>query len=191
MISISSQALIELVTGFLWPLTRILGVLAIAPPFGNSTIPMRIKLMLGVAIAMVVSPMLPAMPAVDPVSLSGMVITAQQLVIGLAMGFVMRVVFAGIEMAGEVAGMTMGLGFATFFDPQTHGRSSAISQFMVLTSTLLFVVADGHLAIITAIVESFQNLDKNRNVSCRSPRILCRQAPSNAERQATFHAKVM
>jgi flagellar biosynthetic protein FliR len=83
MISISSQTLIELVTGFLWPLTRILGVLAIAPPFGNSTIPMRIKLMLGVSVAMVVSPMLPKMPEVDPVSLSGMVITAQQLVIAL------------------------------------------------------------------------------------------------------------
>lgn len=164
MISISSQTLIELVTGFLWPLTRILGVLAIAPPFGNSTIPMRIKLMLGVSVAMVVSPMLPKMPEVDPVSLSGMVITAQQLVIGLAMGFVMRVVFAGIEMAGEIAGMTMGLGFATFFDPQTHGRSSAIAQFLVLTSTLLFVVADGHLAIITAIVESFQKIPVTTDV---------------------------
>ncbi len=158
MINFSSQQLIELITAFLWPLTRILGLIAVAPPFGNNAIPRQIKLMLGVALAMIVAPTIGKLPGADPLSLTGMLILTQQFVIGLAMGFVMRIMFAGIEMAGEVAGMTMGLGFATFFDPMTQGRNSAISQFLVLTATLLFLTLNAHLAMLSALVESFSTI---------------------------------
>lgn len=158
MISFSSNELIALLNSFIWPLTRILGMIAIAPPFGNNTIPVQIKLALGIVLALIVAPTLPAVPALDPVSLNGMLVLSQQLIIGMAMGFVMRVVFSAIEMAGEVAGLTMGLGFATFFDPQTQGRSSAIAQFLVLTATLLMLTANVHLSMLATLVESFQTI---------------------------------
>jgi len=68
------------------------------------------------------------------------------------------VVFSSIELAGEVSGLTMGLGFATFFDPQTQGRSSAIAQFLVLTSTLLMLTMNVHLTMLAALVESFHTI---------------------------------
>ncbi len=71
------------------------------------------------------------------------------------MGFAMRIVFAAVEMAGEVASLTMGLGFATFFDPQTQGRTSAISQFLALLATTIFIAANVHLVVLEVLAESF------------------------------------
>lgn len=158
MISFSSNELIALINSFIWPLTRILGLIAVAPPFGNNTVPVQIKISLGVVLALIVTPTLPTISNLDPISLNGILVLAQQLIIGVGMGFVMRVVFSSIELAGEVSGLTMGLGFATFFDPQTQGRSSAIAQFLVLTSTLLMLTMNVHLTMLAALVESFHTI---------------------------------
>ncbi|MCH8618816.1 flagellar biosynthetic protein FliR [Undibacterium sp. TS12] len=158
MISFSSNELIALINSFIWPLTRILGLIAVAPPFGNNTVPVQIKLSFGIVLALIVAPTLPLTPDLDPISLNGVLVLAQQLIIGIGMGFVMRMVFSSIEMAGEVSGLTMGLGFATFFDPQTQGRSSAIAQFLVLTATLLMLTMNVHLAMLEALVGSFQTI---------------------------------
>ena len=158
MVSFSGNDLIALIASFIWPLTRILGVIVIAPPFGNNSVPVQVKLILGVMIALIVTPIIPPLKNVDMISLTGIMILTQQFVIGSAMGFMMRVTFAGIEMAGEVIGLTMGLGFATFFNPQTQGRSSAISQFMVLLATLLFLTLNVHLSLIATLVDSFKTI---------------------------------
>jgi len=129
MITITSAELNTWIAAFIWPLTRILGLISAAPLFGNLTVPIRAKLGLGVMLSLIIAPNVPSLPALDPMSLPGLLILTQQLIIGLGMGFAMRIVFAAIEMAGELSGMTMGLGFATFFDPQSQGHSSAISQF--------------------------------------------------------------
>lgn len=158
MVVISSNELITLLLSFVFPLTRILGLIAIAPPFGNSGVPMQVKLLLGMLLAFIVAPSIPPINNVDPISISGIMILMQQLVIGLAMGFMIRVVFAGIEMAGETIGLTMGLGFATFFDPQTKGRSSAISQFLVIVTTLLFLSMNVHLSLFETLINSFKTI---------------------------------
>jgi flagellar biosynthetic protein FliR len=158
MISFTTTQLYAWIAGLLWPLTRILGLVASAPVFGNTGVPQLIKVTLGVLLAAVVAPTIPKVPAIDPTSWAGLLIVAQELLIGLAMGFTMRMVFASIEFAGEVASSTMGLSFATFFDPMSAGRTSAISQFLALVATMAFLALNAHLALIEALVESFFTL---------------------------------
>ncbi len=158
MISITSAELNTWIASFLWPLTRILGLVAAAPLFGNVSVPRRVKLGLGVMLAMVIAPAVPALPAADPMSLQGLLILVQQFVIGTAMGFAMRIVFAGIEMAGEISSMTMGLGFATFYDPQSRGHSSAISQFLALLTLMVYLATDLHLVLLSTLAQSFSTL---------------------------------
>ncbi|WP_374594052.1 flagellar biosynthetic protein FliR, partial [Aquabacterium sp.] len=81
---------------------------------------------------------------------------AQQVLIGLTMGFAARVVFAAIEFAGEMVGLQMGLNFASFFDPTTGGQSTAVSRFYGTIASWLFVVLNGHLLLTAAVVQSFQ-----------------------------------
>ncbi|MCS0589457.1 flagellar biosynthetic protein FliR [Massilia norwichensis] len=158
MISFTTTELYAWIGGLLWPLTRILGLVAAAPVFGNTGVPMLVKLSLGVLLSAIVAPTIPGIPAVDPTSWAGILILAQEMLIGAAMGFAMRLVFAAIEFAGEVASTTMGLGFATFFDPASAGRSSAIGQFLALVATMAFLAMNAHLVLIQALVESFYTL---------------------------------
>lgn len=158
MITFSSTEINTWIAAFLWPLTRILGLIATAPLYGNLSVPTSVKIGLGVLLALIIAPNVPAVAAADPLSLTGFLILLQQLIIGLAMGFAMRVVFAGVEMAGEITGLTMGFGFATFFDPQTRGRSSAISQYMALIALMLFLATNMHLALLATLSDSFTTL---------------------------------
>ena len=77
----------------------------------------------------------------------------------------MQLVFAAVEMAGSLIGMAMGLGFATFFDPQSKGTSSAISQFMSLLATMLFLSMNLHLALLSTLVDSFTRLPIGADLS--------------------------
>ena len=158
MFTFTSVELNTYIASILWPLTRILGMVAAAPIFGNTSFPMTAKVMLGVMLALIMAPVVPAMPATDPMSMAGLMIVVQQMLIGLAMGFSMRIVFAAVEMAGEIASATMGLGFASVFDPQTKGRSSAVSQFLALIGTMVFLSVNGHLILIEVLYESFVTL---------------------------------
>ena len=158
MLTLTSIEMNTWIASILWPLSRILGLIAASPLFGNATFPRSAKVGLGVLLSLIIAPIVPALPAADPLSMAGFMILVQELLIGLAMGFSMRIVFAAVEMAGEVASMTMGLGFATVFDPQSRGRSSAVSQFVALISTLAFLSVNGHLVLIEVLAESFISL---------------------------------
>ena len=155
MISISSDLLQTWIVNLLWPLTRVLGVIAAAPIFNHTVIPNQVKLGLGIMLTLIIVPTLPAMPQFEIFSFQGLLILVQQLVIGLAIGFSMRLVFSAVELAGQLIGMSMGLGFASFYDPQSQGQSTAINQFLVLLAMLIFLSLDGHLLIVTAIANSF------------------------------------
>jgi flagellar biosynthetic protein FliR len=158
MLNFSSAELNALITGFLWPLTRILGLIAVAPLFSNGSVPRRTKVGLGILLAMIVAPLVQVPAGLEPMSMQGLLILVQQLMIGIAMGFSMRIIFSAVEMAGEVASMTMGLGFATFFDPQSRGRSNAVSQFLGLLVLMLYLAANVHLALLSTLVDSFTTM---------------------------------
>jgi flagellar biosynthetic protein FliR len=78
--------------------------------------------------------------------------------IGLAMGFAMQVVFHAAEMAGELIGLQMGLGFATLYDASVPGMIPVIGQYLGIVVSLAFLAIDGHLLLLSALVESFQVL---------------------------------
>ncbi|MEC5217536.1 flagellar biosynthetic protein FliR [Actimicrobium sp. GrIS 1.19] len=158
MFTFTSDQLNTLITGFMWPLARILGLISVAPLFGNVTVPRRVKVGLGILLAMIVAPGLATPAGLEPFSLQGLMILAQQMLIGIAMGFSMRVIFTAVELAGEVASMTMGLGFATFFNPQSQGRSNAVSQFLALLTLMTYLAANVHLALLSTLVDSFTTM---------------------------------
>ncbi|MES2742116.1 MAG: flagellar biosynthetic protein FliR [Pseudomonadota bacterium] len=158
MITLSSVEMQTWIAALMWPLSRILGLIAAAPLFGNTSVPASVKVSLGILLALIIAPTVPALPAADPLSMAGLLIVTQEMVIGLAMGFSIRIVFAAMEMAGEISSLTMGLGFATFFDPLSRGRSSAISQFLALLATMAFLAANAHLVLLSALAESFVSL---------------------------------
>ena len=158
MLSFTDAQLNGWLTAFIWPLVRILGLIMAAPLFGHRSIPTRVKIGLGIFIALIVGPTLPSMPDVELGSWHGLHILIQQLLIGLAIGFTVRVIFAAVEMAGEIIGLQMGLGFASFYDPQSAGQTLVLARFFNLLAVLVFLATNAHLLLLGVLAESFRTL---------------------------------
>ncbi|NTV10848.1 MAG: flagellar biosynthetic protein FliR, partial [Zoogloea sp.] len=156
MISFTSAQLDALLTAIVFPMARILGMVSAAPIFSNRALPTRIRLFAGLAIGIAVVPALPAAPAIAAGSWIGMVILAQQALIGIAIGFTMRVIFAAVDFAGTLMGMQMGLSFASFYDPQSGGQTPVLSEFIGLLASLTFLAMNGHLLMIDVLVRTFE-----------------------------------
>ena len=155
MITLSSADLNAWLVSFFWPAARILALLSVAPVLGNLAVPVRVKVGLGVFITLVVAPTLGPMPKIELGSAPSLLLLGQQIMIGLAMGFAMRIIFSAIELAGEIAGLQMGLGFATFFTPHNDGSSLVLGRFLGLLGTLAFLSFNGHLLMLSALIDSF------------------------------------
>ena len=141
-----------------WPFVRIAAMLAIAPVFGARFVPLRVRLFIALLLTWIVLPLLPPVPVVDPLSASGVLVTVQQMAIGLAIGFSLQMVFAALILAGQTIAMGMGLGFASMVDPQNGVNVPVIGQYYMVTATLLFLALNGHLALIRILVDSFESL---------------------------------
>lgn len=87
----------------------------------------------------------------------------QQVGVGLAIGFTIRVVFSAVELAGEVVGFQMGLNFASFFDPSLNTQSSAVARFFGQMATFMFVVMNGHVLVLMTVIKSFSAFPVDQN----------------------------
>ncbi|GBE11577.1 MAG TPA: flagellar biosynthetic protein FliR [Gammaproteobacteria bacterium] len=142
----------------LWPLMRIGAMLAVAPIFAGRMISVRIRTILALAITWVLVPIIPPAPAIDPLSAQGLLISVQQLAIGVAMGFVVQLVFGAVVVAGQSIAVGMGLGFSEVVDPLNGVQVPVLSQFYSITATLLFLALNGHLLLIQVLAASFHAL---------------------------------
>ncbi len=155
---ISSADITTWLGGYLWPLFRIGAALGAIPLIGTRLIPVRVRLMLALALTVLVAPLVPPAPAVDPLSPAGALLVAQQILIGAAMGFALSLVFSAFVHAGEVVAMQMGLGFASMIDPQNGVAVPVLSQFYTMLVALLFFALDGHHVVVEVLADSFRTL---------------------------------
>jgi flagellar biosynthetic protein FliR len=157
-LSLSSDQLNIWLVAFLWPFVRMLALIGTAPVFSEGAVPRSAKLALAALLTLVVAPTLGALPPVPLFSAGGVWILIQQVLIGVAMGFSMRLVFAMVQAAGEYVGLQMGLSFASFFDPTSGGNTTVNARLLNMLAILIFLTTDGHLMLIIALAESFRTL---------------------------------
>ena len=156
MIGITEEQLLGWLNPILWPFLRCLALFAGMPLFSQRNVPMQVRIGLALFFAVAAQASLPAIPPL-PLDAPGLMLllVVQQLVIGLAMGFAVRLVFAALEFAGEIIGLQMGLNFAGFFDPGTGSQGTATARFFGTLVAFLFVATNGHLLLIEALAQSF------------------------------------
>jgi flagellar biosynthetic protein FliR len=162
MITFTTAELDALLATFFYPLARILALLTAAPPFNNASLPNQVRLILGLAVTVALAPVIagtPGMlPAVSPASGIGLLILAEQMLIGYAMGFTVRLVFSAIDMAGHTFSTQMGLGFATSYDPSSASQTIVVAEMIGVLALLMFMGIDGHLMVLSTLAQSFQAL---------------------------------
>ncbi len=156
--------LTQWVVRVLLPLFRIAGFFMVVPLIGTQLVPMRIRLGFAVALTLLVVPLLPPLPAIEGLSLALYLTIAQQILIGVALGFFVQVFFQVVVLAGQIISYQMGLGFASISDPTNGVSVVVLSQFYLMLTMMLFLSMNGHLVLIDVIVNSFQVIPINQGV---------------------------
>ena len=152
------------VGSFLWPLFRVAGVVMAAPVFGARTIPRRIRLVFAVLLTLMIAPALPAVPVVDIFNPLSLLIVAQQILIGVVMGFTLQLVMGAVIAGGQAIALQMGLGFSLMVDPQNGVQVPVLSQFYIMLVLLVYLALNGHLVLIQVMVDSFTILPIGHNL---------------------------
>ncbi len=155
MISFTEAQVLAWITPLLWPFLRALALFSSLPLLGTRVVPVRVRIGMAALVALAAQASLPPIPPVTLDSWLAVMLVLQQLLIGISLGFAVRLVFAAIELAGEIIGLQMGLNFAGFFDPMTASQTTATSRFFGAIVGWLFIVINGHLLVIAALVNSF------------------------------------
>src|SRR5262245_23761244 len=140
-----------------FPFVRVGACLMVAPMFGARFVPNRTRVVLAAAITALVVPLLPP-TNIAPFSAQGFVVVAQQLLIGVALGFALQVVFDAMGLAGQLLANSMGLSFAFNVDPLRGSSTAALGQLYIILATLTFLSLGGHLALIEALTRGFTTL---------------------------------
>lgn len=152
----SLQLPLDHIQAFFLIFLRVSAVVFTVPIIGSKAIPIPVKSGLSLALAFVLFPILwnagfPVLPG----SLVWIVGACGELMLGIAIGLLVRLLFAGIQMAGQVAGYQMGLAIANIMDPATSAQVPILAQMYNLLAMLFFVTFNAHHWFVRGLVESY------------------------------------
>jgi len=141
----------------LWTVLRVGGVVMLAPLLGAMYVPRRIRLAMALVLALALLPVAGPPPPLDPLSGEGLAAIIQELIVGLAIGFVLRVATESALLAGQLISTGMGLSFATVVDPQSGGMP-LLGRFYIVVASLLLLATNAHLSLIALLAQSFSTV---------------------------------
>lgn len=139
----------------LFVMVRVGAALFAAPVFGAIAVPVQVRIVLAGAIGVLALNVAHVQPPTQVFSILTFVSIVSEVIIGLALGFVLQIAFAAPMLASETIGISMGLGFAAAIDPQHGVQSPALGNFLSILMTLMFLSVDGHLVLVDLIVRSY------------------------------------
>lgn len=157
-ITVTQAQLEAWITQLFWPFVRVGACFMVAPAFGALFIPARIRLVLAGAVALLIAPLIPQPAGIAPLSAAGIIVTIQQVLIGVALGFALQILFDAVAMGGQLLANSMGLSFAFNVDPMRGTGTPALGQLYAILVMLTFLALDGHLAMIEVLVDGFRTL---------------------------------
>lgn len=142
---------------FILILFRVAGVIGTAPFFGSPLFPNQAKVPFALLLTLILFPVLPKDPATLPITLGGYVLVVfLEMSIGIVLGLAATLVFAGVQLGGQIMDHQIGFALANVIDPITQHQQSILSQFWFLFATLIFLASKGHHMLIEGMVDSFR-----------------------------------
>jgi flagellar biosynthesis protein FliR len=158
MLNITTGQLDLWIAQIFWPFVRVGSCFMVAPAIGAQYVPPRIRVVVAGGVALLIAPLVPAPAGVMPFSAPGLVITLQQALIGVALGFCMQLVFDAVTLGGQLLSNSMGLSFAYNLDPLHGAQTPVLGQFYTLLVTMTFLALNGHLRLIEILVDGFRTM---------------------------------
>ncbi len=141
-----------------WPFVRIGACFMVAPAFGAVEVPARVRVVLAAGVALLVAPLVPPPTGIEALSARGAIVTAQQVVIGVALGFSLQIIFDAVTLGGQLLSNSMGLSLAYNLDPAHGTEIPVVGQLYGILVLLTFLALNGHLLIIQVLADGFRTL---------------------------------
>src|SRR5262249_55183055 len=138
-------------------LARTSGVVMSSPVFGSKEVPLKIRALMALALALLLLPgqWHASTPDVDS-TVELAVAAAGELVIGLALGFGVMLLFAGVQLAGQLISQISGISLADVFNPNFDAAVPLFSELLYLCSLAVFVLMGGHRMVLEALLQTFE-----------------------------------
>lgn len=141
----------------LWSALRVGGVVMIAPVLGAMFVPNRVRLLITLVLSFAMLPAVGQLPAYSPLSLLGFLAVGQELLVGIAIGFLLKLAIEAAILGGQIVSSGTGLSFAVVVDPQAGGIP-LLGRFYLVIATLLMLAVNAHLQLIEVLATSFELL---------------------------------
>ena len=140
---------------FFFAMLRIGSFLIASPAFGGRFVPLPVRIIASVVLALPVAGQ-PGIPNAEALArLSALPMILSELAVGLTAGLVLTILFAAAGLAGDRIANAAGLGFAMQFDPSAGAQSPVVAQIFGLAMMMTFLGTDGHLAALRIILDSY------------------------------------
>jgi flagellar biosynthesis protein FliR len=143
--------------GFLLIMFRIAGIFLDAPLLSNRNVPLVLKAGFVLFLSFIVLPFIPHENFNLITSDLALVFAiAKEVLVGMVFGFCARLIFLGVQMAGQFIDYQMGFGFVNIVDPESQLQVPIIGQFLYIIVLFVFLLINGHHWMVDSIVKSFQ-----------------------------------
>lgn len=154
---------------FVLILLRVGSLFVFAPVFSSPNIPGTVKsaLVLGLSVSLAALGVVGAVPVPESGGVTALFV-AQEILLGMLFGFVANLIFAAVQLGGQVIGIDMGLGIVNVFDPQFETQVSVVSQLQTILAFLLFLAVGGDRLLIEGFAVNFSRLPPGALVLSRS-----------------------
>ncbi len=140
-------------------LTRVSGLVITAPIYGTPDIPARVRALLAVSLAVLITPTQWDAAVQDPgTTLQYLVLIGSELLIGLTLGLGILILFSGIYLAGQMIGRIGGLILADVFDPSAEASIPMLSRLLFLVTLAVFVCIGGHRMVMAGLLDTFETI---------------------------------
>jgi flagellar biosynthetic protein FliR len=138
-------------------LARVGGLLVAAPVFGARQVPAQSKIGLAVMLSLIFTPLqIARVEAVPAGAVAFGILAGRELLIGLAVGFAVSLIFTGIQVGSHLVGIQMGFGLGGVLNPHNESASGVIDGFYAVLATVIFFTANGHHAVLAALARTFE-----------------------------------
>ncbi len=154
----SHSTVIAHLSSFLLIFFRVSTFFMVMPFFRDTAVPPQVRILFSLLISFIVLLLLPTTPDLEILSLTGLLLSLKQILVGLVAGFIFQIVFEVFNAAGSLTALQTGLGFASLIDPQSHNQTAVVSQIYSYAALLVFLSLNGHLALIKLLIDSFNTV---------------------------------
>ncbi|CBG87009.1 flagellar biosynthetic protein FliR [Citrobacter rodentium] len=147
--------LANLVLGLWFPFVRIMAFIRYVPVFDNAALTIRVRIILSLALAIVITPMIPHPVPDSLLSMNSLILTAEQILWGMLFGLMFQFLFLALQLAGQILSFNMGMSMAVMNDPGSGASTTVLAELINVYAVILFFAMDGHLLLVSVLYKGF------------------------------------